>query len=85
MMDTACDCLEQYRDKGMPDTVEKNMLDRAFTECNSVLGLSRLHSVPFTVNLGQAKQVLFTHCRSPITVGGAGTVWGTVQAERWAS
>jgi hypothetical protein len=37
------------------------MLDRAFTECNSLLRRPRLHLVPFTVNLGQANQVLFTH------------------------
>ncbi len=35
LMDAACDFLEQYRERGMPNTVERNMLDRTFTESNS--------------------------------------------------
>jgi hypothetical protein len=35
LMDAAYDCLEQFRDRGMPDTVERNILDRAFTSNNS--------------------------------------------------
>jgi hypothetical protein len=35
LMDAAYDSLEQFRERGMPDTVERNMLDRAFTSNDS--------------------------------------------------
>jgi hypothetical protein len=34
-MDAACDCLEQFRDRGMPDSVERNMLNTAITSSSS--------------------------------------------------
>jgi hypothetical protein len=36
LMDAACDSLEQFRDRSMPDSVERNMLDKAITSSSSL-------------------------------------------------
>jgi hypothetical protein len=34
LMDAAYDCLQQFRARDMPDTIERSMLDKALTESN---------------------------------------------------